>query len=186
MQAADSYTRAQITLSPRPNTLIGLMEIYERNYMLLKRLFADDDPGAARAVHHFDERHRLESVLLQRERYTTVLLLSYSLLDGRRLLAQPVQLKIRVYRDARQAELLHLVPRFSKTPFTGEETLRDKWLLNKFLHRLLTRFSRCGAQLVRYGDTSQGADQQSNQHSNQQGKTGEIPGGASDESKNQP
>lgn len=128
------------------------MEIYERNYMLLKRLFADDDFGAVRAVHYFDGRHRLESVLLQRERYTTVLLLSYSLLDGRRPLVNPVQLKIRVYRDARQAELLHRAPRFSEASFDDEETLKGKWLLNKFLHDLLTRFSRCGAQLVRCDD----------------------------------
>lgn len=151
MQASDFHTRARIIPPPSPGTLTGLMEIYERNYMLLKRLFADDDPEAAHAMHYFDKRHRLESVLLQRERYTTVLLLSYSLLDGRRPLVHPVQLKICVYRDARQAELMH-PPRFLQTAFAGEAVLRNKWLLNKFLLGLLVRFNRRGAQLVRCED----------------------------------
>lgn len=176
MQATESYIHARVIPLPRPGTLIGLMELYERNYMLLKGLFADHDPttnsaadsGAQRAVHRFDARRRLESVVVQRERYTTDLLLSYSLHDRRGAAVHPVRLKIRVYRDARQAELL-----YSSAPFTKDESLRDKWLLNKFLNGLLLRFTRRGARLIRC-DTSLPTT------------TGTIPGGDLNESENQP
>lgn len=153
MQPADSYAAARTAPSIRTATLAGLMEIYERNYVLLKQLFADHDPGAnfgaARAVHYPDGRHRLESLLLKRERYTTVVVLSYSLLDRRgRPLVHPLQLKICVYRDARQAELLGA----SRTGAGGGKSLKSRWLLNKFLHDVLTRFNRRGACLVRCGD----------------------------------
>ena len=147
----------------RPDTLIALLRTYELNYILLKHLFADGNIGAAYAVDYPDLRHRLESVLLRRERYTTTLRLTYSLL-GRacRPLVHPAQLTVRVYHDARQAELLCLKrdpccaaarsreASLKAFPWDapGEEGMAERCTCNRFLGNVLTLFHRRGIQLT--------------------------------------
>ncbi len=143
-----------------PRTFAGLMELYERNYILLKLLFDDHDPGVIRAVHYPDRQHRLESALLERGRYTTTVRLTYSLLDRRgRPLAHPVRLKIRFYGDARQAELFHPARHLRSDAaaacgIAGKDTIAIRWALNKFLNELLVLFNRRGVRLARCTEPS--------------------------------
>ncbi len=155
MQMIHPYAHARVIPPMRPATFAGLMELYECNYILLKQLFDDHDPGAVHAVDCRDRRYRLESSLLERGPYTTTVLLSYSLLDRRRRpLAQPVRLKIRVYHDARQAELFRPA-RPLRT--AAADAIAVRWSLNKFLNGVLTLFSRRGARLIRRSGPAPGA-----------------------------
>lgn len=146
MRATCSYVRP-VSARRLPDALSALMRTYGLNYILLKHLFADLNPGAAYAVHYPDRCHRLESVLLRRDHYTTTLRLTYSLLGrSRRPLVHPVQLTVRVYHDARQAALL---PSPARPP--AEDTMAAKYIGNRFLSNVLTLFHRRGVQLVPRG-----------------------------------
>ncbi len=159
-----------------PGTFAGLMELYERNYMLLKQLFADHDPSVTYAVHYPDRRHRLESTLLERGPYTSTMLLSYSLLNRRHPLVHPVQLKIRVYHDARQAELFRPAEHLTAAAVcsgAGHDAVALRWVLNRFLNGVLTMFYCRGSRLVCRKNPS-GATMERRKN----------PGGTSNESKN--
>ena len=145
MQTTGSRTPAQqtalITLGGRTATFTGLMDLYEQNYILLELLFANHDPGTTMTMDYPDKRHQLQLTPLEHERYTTTVLLTYSLLNRHRhILTQIVKLKIRIYHDTRQAELFH--PSNDPCEDTAvthgrNKVIAVKWTLNKFLNKVL-------------------------------------------------
>src|SRR5688572_30218094 len=78
----------------------GLMDIYEQNYIRLRRLIPDFGKIGQRAVSTIPGGVDLHYECLQRSKYTTIFSLTYKFET-----LEP-NLEIRVYHDARVAEVL--------------------------------------------------------------------------------
>jgi uncharacterized protein len=125
-----------------PRTFGGLMDIYEQNYIRLRRLIPDFEKIGSRAVSTAPGGIDLHYECLQRSKYTTVFSLTYKFET-----LEP-NLEIRVYHDARVAEVLACnVPiegahgydrlRVSSLFRCGLHNLQSRWRLNRFLNKWL-------------------------------------------------
>lgn len=131
--------------SPKPQSFAALMEMYEANYIRLRLLIPDLlqwQVGDTR-VSKVDQALDLHVRLLEREKHTATFWLSYVFGpdcpdDG----ARP-DLKVRIYLDARQAEVLSRICRLDEINIMrsqGEDVetmLACKWRLNRFLYKWL-------------------------------------------------
>lgn len=87
----------------RPKSFVGLMSLYESNYLRLLRLIPE--------LHRLDGYYRsnvagdcdLHVEILERSRYTVTLSLSYFFYEDGKRIADP-DMKVRVYLDGRLAE----------------------------------------------------------------------------------
>ncbi len=125
-------------LQPEAGSFAALMEIYERNYIALRRLC----PRLSRAIGLLVSQHSENSILrmriLAQTRYTTTLELAQTLAVDIEIPVLPV----RVYHDARQAEVLILnwpVNRlYDPFPRRGKQRdLLNCWHANHFLSEWL-------------------------------------------------
>jgi uncharacterized protein YqiB (DUF1249 family) len=114
-----------------------LMAQCERNYLRLQQLVPQLQRLSDAAYSYPDGVSGLELRVLERSRYTTVLMLSQAVLHGATSVAGP-RMQIRVYHDARLAEVLsyqgraRLQPRY---PYPNPEMMHpdEKQQLNQFL-----------------------------------------------------
>lgn len=91
----------------KPRSFVGLMSLYESNYLRLQRLIPE--------IHRLDGYYRssvagdcdLHLEICDRSRYTITLSLTYFFHDGGRRVADP-DLKIRIYLDCGLAEAMSL------------------------------------------------------------------------------
>lgn len=127
---------------PQPRSFAALMELYEANYIRLRRLCPGLSSIAHRAVSSVPGALDLHLEILERRRYTTTLLLTYYFRceDGPPR-ANP-NLVVRLYHDARQAEVLSGSCRRSRREIRVQElpwdsALACKWRLNRFLFKWL-------------------------------------------------
>jgi uncharacterized protein YqiB (DUF1249 family) len=136
----------QLAYAPEPRTFSGLMDLYEQNYIRLRRLIPDFDRLGEKAVSTVRGCMDLHYHCLERSRYTTVFVLThrFETPDGKKV--EP-DLKIRVYHDARMAEVLDgtlrcfygadAEPAKSGLFCTDLNILQPKWRLNRFLFKWL-------------------------------------------------
>lgn len=128
-------------LSPRAQnpfqlagTFAGLMDLYERNYINLRRLAPSLPLQPQRLISRVPDALPLHLVICERFAYTSDLILTYEFADK----TEP-DIHIRMYHDARQAEVIaaHLRhwPDFDKE-HCSEIWLR--WRANRFLYKWLT------------------------------------------------
>lgn len=125
----------------RPSRIAALMELYERNYLLLEQLIPELDLPFMQAVSTSGTDLPLHLITLERGRYTSALRLTYRI-DGR---CEP-DMWLKVYRDARLAESLYCAarPRWlaategdpAASRYLGEQWTRNL-TLHKWLHYLL-------------------------------------------------
>jgi uncharacterized protein YqiB (DUF1249 family) len=87
----------------RPRSFVGLMTLYESNFIRLGWLVADLRSLADRAVSRTEHDCPLELTVLARARYTTTVALSYLFVESGRTVRDP-GLEVRIYHDARLAE----------------------------------------------------------------------------------
>lgn len=125
----------------RKREFANLMAIYERNF----RLLSDLAPGLAELpdtlISQVEGSNDLHWQVLDRQRYTTELMLTHYLDVGGERIADP-DLRIRIYHDTRQVEmmcdvvcddLLEVLARNQVDP--GVQARR--WTVNLFLNRWL-------------------------------------------------
>lgn len=134
--------------TPRAGTFPGLMELYERNYMLLRRLVPDFDTVASGAVSVVTGALDLHLELLERCRYTTTLRLTYYFEDEQGRFPAP-EIVVRVYHDAQLAEVLSCgrrrgVRHADYDRFRGDQPMDRKWQFNRFLQKWLAYSLRQG------------------------------------------
>ena len=144
----------------RPGSFVGLMTLYESNYIRLGWLAGDLRALASEQRSSVASDCELRLTVLERGRYTTMLALTYAIADGAGLPDAP-DLAVRVYHDARLAEA-HLaeaqgarpaaVPAAQRAPARrdpGRPALGTRWahnmLLNKWLEYCVDRGHRFGA-----------------------------------------
>lgn len=128
-------------LQASPGTFAGLMDLYERNYIGIRRLVPVMPPAGSCLVSRVSGGLGLHLEVVERFRYTTELCLTYHFLREGGLLTEP-NLRIRVYHDARLTEVMAAQRRRWPT-FDAEEQdvghtqLADRWRVNRFLYKWL-------------------------------------------------
>ncbi|PWG64399.1 DUF1249 domain-containing protein [Sediminicurvatus halobius] len=119
----------------------ALMELYENNYIFLRRLIPDVDRNADRVVSSIDGSPDLHLEVTERCAYTTNVILTHRF-DRAQMPEVLPDLRVRIYHDARVAEVL---PESSPQGFGGSRphalpergTLAWRWEVNRFLNRWL-------------------------------------------------
>ncbi|APZ42681.1 DUF1249 domain-containing protein [Acidihalobacter ferrooxydans] len=144
---ADLKMPAHLTM--KPISFAALMELYERNYIALRRLCPVFDDLTVANVSRVTGAPPLQLRVLERNRYTTTLELTQRIGQTGRI---PV-LPLRVYHDARQAEVLVAGVHpggLNCDPGGGvrQRQLGVCWEANLFLHDWL---SHCVVQGHRFG-----------------------------------
>ena len=121
----------------RPGSFADLMEVYENNYIYLRRL-VPRMPARATVVSRRGGRPDLYLRVTEQCRYTTGLVLTHRFVSPEGLEVIP-DLHLRVYHDARVAEVMPGSslggPLVSSTAAPG--TLAWRWSMNRFLSRWL-------------------------------------------------
>ena len=121
-----------------PQGFVSLMDLYESNYIKLRKLLPDinriDSPTISKSSGHLD----LYLNIIERSQYTSTLYLSYCFPTEHGLQMEP-NLKIRIYHDARLVEVMagHLHHGRLVLDNLPADALREKWRLNRFLNKWL-------------------------------------------------
>lgn len=117
---------------------VSLMDLYENNYLRLRRLIPALSELPDRAVSRVPGCLSLHVSIIDRTKFTTTLCLTYFFDEGERGLEEPA-LTIRLYHDANQAEVLtgHLRHGQQCYDHIPEKAIKIKWKLNRFLYKWL-------------------------------------------------
>lgn len=118
----------------KPRTFSGLMDLYEHNYLRIRKIVPDldiADEMISLSPGHLD----LYLSVTERCKYTTMLRMTYQFQQQGKLVYQP-DLHIRIYHDACIAEVHDRLDRNHNRVYSGA-TLQQKWKLNRFLYKWL-------------------------------------------------
>ena len=138
-----------ILAPPLPNSFAGLMEMYEANYICIRKLFGTKQNLPPVAVSRITKGMDLYLQVLDNTKYTSTLILTYYFaVPEIGVLAYP-NLKIRIYYDALQAEVMSQAFRRQNSDFhafnhTGHPSLLKRWRMNRFLYKWLSFCDRQG------------------------------------------
>lgn len=124
----------------KPRRIAHLLELYERNYRMLRRLLPQMDRLPLRSRSRSDRDVPLHVEVKERDRYTLTLHLTYEFVDDQGLRRQP-DLWVRLYHDAGVAEALQCNER---PPWRAQEEggqahdfLSTQWRRNLMLEKWL-------------------------------------------------
>lgn len=129
----------------RPRSFVGLMSLYESNYLRLQQLV----PELERLDGYYRSRVAgacdLHVEIIDRTRYTVTLSLSYFFYESERRIAEP-DIKVRAYLDGQLAEAMSLCggirhADLNRRSGVHREELERRWrrnvVLNKWLEYLM-------------------------------------------------
>jgi len=142
----DSYLVPETLVKPK--SFVGLMALYESNYLRLLRLIPDVDriDGCFRSRVAGDCDLYVE--VIETSRYTVTLSLTYHFATDQGLLVNP-DMMVRIYLDGRQAEVLaigetqrHAALR--RLVFEHKTELDRRWRCNMILNKWLEYLSDQG------------------------------------------
>jgi uncharacterized protein YqiB (DUF1249 family) len=135
-----------------PGTFASLMDLYECNYINIRRLITVMPPSQIYRVSRVVDSLNLHLQVIERFRYTTELSLTYHFYRDTGIVAEP-DLRIKVYHDARLAEVMSAQrrnsPGFGISAEGAKTELRARWRVNRFLYKWL---SYCLHQGHRFGE----------------------------------
>ena len=121
-------------------TFASLMDLYERNYILIRRLAPELPAAGTRQESTAATGLPLHLEVLDRHAYTTDLSLTYQFQKPTGRIAEP-NLQVRVYHDARVAEVMvaHVRhwPVFTHDDIDTRDLYR-RWKVNRFLFKWLS------------------------------------------------
>jgi uncharacterized protein len=128
-------------LDPRPRTFAALMDLYEGNYIRLRRLCPDLVEIRGQRVSRVPGAMDLHLSVQEHTPYTTTARLTY-LFDEAGSPRPSPDLLVRMYHDARQVEVLGRYCRsldldINVHDLPREGALQCKWRLNRFLFKWL-------------------------------------------------
>lgn len=121
-----------------PRGFVSLMDLYENNYLRLRRLIPDLDKLPENTVSRLPGCLTLHLNILERTKFTTTIFLTYYFEEQERAVAEPA-LTLRIYHDANQVEVLtgHLKHGRQQYDHIPEKAIKIKWKLNRFLYKWL-------------------------------------------------
>ena len=142
-----------------PGTFAALMDLYERNYIQIRRLLPVMPPAGTGCVSQVAGGLDLHLHIIERCRYTSELILTYQFGQADGIIAEP-NLRIRVYHDARQAEAaaahLRHYPTFTvntlASHWADSASLLTRWRINRFLYKWLGYCLRQGHSFATCAD----------------------------------
>jgi len=142
----------------RPGSFTGLMTIYESNYIKLSRLTTEFDWSGWSMVSTSVRDIDLHAQLLRREPYTTTLKLTYWFEEPGGLLVPDPDLILRVYHDARLAEVVsgrdrHTHHKLRELACDSSAELDRRWRINMMLNKWLDYLFDVGHTLNRQADS---------------------------------
>lgn len=145
MKQAIAYGCEDVT----PRGFVSLMDLYESNYIRLRKLLSDPERLSVNACSVLPDHLDLHLEIIDRSRYTTTLYLSYGFPTSDGLQMEP-NLKIRIYHDARLAEVMsgHLHHGRLILDHLPASALKEKWKLNRFLSRWLSYCLKQGHSFI--------------------------------------
>ena len=117
-----------------PRTFAGLMDLYEHNYLRLRKIVPDleiADEMISLSPGHLD----LYLSVTERCKFTTMLNMTYRFEDENQTVCQP-DMHIKIYHDARIAEVQDRLDKKHRRIYSGDD-LQQKWKLNRFLYKWL-------------------------------------------------
>jgi len=132
----------------RPNSFVGLMALYESNYLRLLRLIPEidrlDGCFRSRVAGECD----LYVEVIETSRYTVTLSLTYHLATDAGMLLDP-DMTVRMYLDGQQAEVLAIGEKqrhaaLIRLVFEHREELDRRWRCNTVLNKWLEYLSDQG------------------------------------------
>lgn len=125
----------------RPRSFVGLMTLYESNYVRLRWLLPELEELESERISVVADDLPLHVNLVQRSRYTTTLNLTYFFDEAGQKVADP-DLYVRIYHDAKLAEAMackdqhrHSLLRSYETDHGSE--LQRRWSRNMMLNKWL-------------------------------------------------
>jgi len=135
MIVSDKKTEA---FNPRPHSFIDLMDMYEHNYIRLRLFCGDIRNLPEETISTVVDGVPVSLSVIERASHTTTLMLTYLFEDGDR---RP-DLKIQVYHDSRQADVISRNCRITGRDIRLWEKQVDsvllcRWRLNRFLYKWL-------------------------------------------------
>jgi uncharacterized protein len=138
--------------SPAPQSFAALMELYEANYIRLRQLIPGILQWQGSGVSTVPGALDLHARVLEQTRHTTTLWLSYDFGESCPEKRHKPDLVVRLYSDARQAEVLSRSCRLSEVDIRRQQGDLDtlllcKWRLNRFLYKWLGYCLRQGHKL---------------------------------------
>lgn len=137
------YSSKQKVVHPgvRACDLPALMELYELNYIQLRRLVPDLDAVQDQSISIVKGALDLHLTVRERCRYTSTLHLTYQFADNDGSFPAP-DIVVRMYHDAQTAELISRGGRpgchdAEYDRFRNHYSIEVKWQGNRFLHKWL-------------------------------------------------
>ncbi len=121
-----------------PRGFVSLMDLYENNYLRLRRLIPDLAHLPEHSVSCLPGCLNLHLNILEQTRFTSTVFLSYYFNEDELAVAEPA-LTLRIYHDAHQVEVLtgHLQHGRQRYDHISKKALKTKWKLNRFLFKWL-------------------------------------------------
>jgi uncharacterized protein YqiB (DUF1249 family) len=119
-----------------PRGFVSLMDLYENNYLRLRRLIPDLEKLSEQNISDLPGCLDLHLTILERTAFTSTIFLSYYFEEE--AVAEPA-LTLRIYHDAHQVEVLtgHLQHGRQRYDHIPEKAIKTKWKLNRFLYKWL-------------------------------------------------
>lgn len=141
--------RKQVLATPSANSFAGLMEMYEANYIYLRKFCGLKNDIPPVAVSRIANGMDLYLQVLEQTKYTTTIALTYYFVDHSTAFSAYPDLKIRIYYDALQAEVLSQTykrqdPNFHAFNHRISPSLVKRWRMNRFLYKWLSYCDRQG------------------------------------------
>lgn len=143
-----------IVIAPLPKSFAALMEMYETNYMQLRLLCGDLRVLPEVCVSQVAGGIPVRLSILENASHTTTLMLTY-LFAGESVNRKDSRpdMVIRVYHDARQAEVVSHRCRLSDGPIKYwrkdlDTMLLCRWRMNRFLYKWTNYLRRQGHHFV--------------------------------------
>lgn len=138
-----------VLATPSANSFAGLMEMYEANYMYLRKFCGNKNDIPQVAVSRIATAMDLYLQVLEQTKYTTTIALTYYFIDHSIGFSAYPDLKIRIYYDALQAEVLSQAykrqdPNFHAFNHRHSPSLMKRWRMNRFLYKWLSYCDRQG------------------------------------------
>lgn len=125
--------------SPTPYTFADLMEMYEANYIRLRLLCGDIRKLPDQRISLLEGAIPVELTIQARAKHTTHMMLTYCFDHVKNNEVKRPNLKIRVYHDARQAEVISRQCNITGATLHAWQQNTDslllcRWRLNRFLY----------------------------------------------------
>lgn len=132
------FQGARLSRAARQGDFAKLMELYETNYLLLRVLAPCLDELGLGETYRSSVPNCMPLYLsvLERCPYTTTLHLSYQF-DGSTRERREPDLTLRLYRDARTAEVLSGLIHGERHIERKTRSLNNSWQINRFLYKWL-------------------------------------------------